>query len=52
VTQKGKYHPLVTPDAIAEARQYLKPDATDDEISQILSDTFTMLDTWREPEVQ
>ena len=52
MTEKRKYHPLVTADAVAEARQYVRPDTTDDEISQLLSDTFEMLEGWPKPEVQ
>jgi hypothetical protein len=49
---KPKYHPLVTRDAIAEARLYIRPDATDDAISQFLSDTFEMLEGWFTLEAQ
>ena len=52
MTKNVKYHPLVTPQAVEQARQYVLPDVTDDEVSQLLSDTFDMLETWLEPEVQ
>jgi len=52
MTEKRKYHPLVTSDAVQEARQYVRSDVTDDEIAELMSGTFEMLESWSRPEVQ
>ena len=51
MTAKPKYYSLVTDDVIVEARQYVRPGVTDEEISQMLSDTFDLLEEWFKPEV-
>ena len=51
MTEPRKYHPLVTQEAIEEARPHLARGTTDEEIAQLLSDAFSMLEGWSEPEI-
>ncbi len=52
MADKKAIHPLVDQELIDQAREHFRPDVSDAEIAECLSNIFGMLADWAEPEVQ